>query len=285
MSLLNSTQTKRLRHRWKRLARAVSLLARQRARPLRSRNWPGFPREIAQDALELILPTVCAFCHRRRPPGSHRLCVECRARLIGRELRCPICGQSVPESIAWLAKCPGCSLTSPRYDRTFTLGAYRGELRAAVLQLKKIGQEALSRSLAEELAAQIRQQAPGLNIDKIVPIPTFWLRGLIRGINSPDLLAETISRELGAPLARRLLSCRRKTRKQSTLPLSERRLNVQGAYRVSTGYAIKGDHVLVVDDVMTSGSTATEVAKTLRSAGAAAVYLAVVARGNASEID
>jgi predicted amidophosphoribosyltransferase len=106
-----------------------------------------------------------------------------------------------------------------------------------------------------------------------------WSRRLLRGVNNPEILVDGLRRPLGIPVAKHLLSNRRKTRKQGMLPPRERRGNVHGAYAVSAGYDIKGAHVLVVDDVMTTGATGNEVARVLRQAGAARVSMAVVARG------
>jgi predicted amidophosphoribosyltransferase len=99
------------------------------------------------------------------------------------------------------------------------------------------------------------------------------------------LIAETMGRALRVPVAKRQLVCRRKTKKQGMLLPGQRRRNVRRAYQVSNArwltknYDLAGKHVLVVDDVMTTGATAHEIARTLRQAGARQVSVAVVARG------
>ena len=115
--------------------------------------------------------------------------------------------------------------------------------------------------------------------DLIVPVPMHWSRRLVRGVNPAEVLVEVVAARLQVRSLRFALRCRRKTRKQGTLVPSERRRNVRGAYRVSAGYVIKGAHILVIDDVMTTGATADEVARVLSAAGAESVSLAVVARG------
>jgi predicted amidophosphoribosyltransferase len=112
-----------------------------------------------------------------------------------------------------------------------------------------------------------------------VPVPAHWAKRLLRGVNGPDLLVEAIGRRLSIPTATDLLVCRRRTRKQGTLLPSERFLNVRNAFAVSWGYDIGDAHVLLVDDVMTTGATAGEAARTLRRAGADRVTVAIVARG------
>jgi len=81
------------------------------------------------------------------------------------------------------------------------------------------------------------------------------------------------------PLADDVIVCRRRTQKQGTLMPSERAANVRDAFAFNTDYEIGGSHLLLVDDIMTTGSTASEAARMLRRAGAARVTVAVVARG------
>ena len=91
-------------------------------------------------------------------------------------------------------------------------------------------------------------------------------------------MALSLAGQLGLPIATDLLVCRRWLRKQSTLKTDERRRNVRHAFRVSWRFNIRGARILLVDDVLTTGATAHEAARALRQAGAAAVYVAAVAR-------
>lgn len=115
--------------------------------------------------------------------------------------------------------------------------------------------------------------------DHIVSVPTHWTRRLRRNVNCSEILLESIAATIGIRGCPKLLRCRRKTSKQGTLLPHERLANVRGAYCVSAGYVINDANVLLIDDVMTTGATANEIAKILRRAGAARVEVAVVARG------
>ena len=101
----------------------------------------------------------------------------------------------------------------------------------------------------------------------------------MRGTHPAAVLAEYLAQTIGVPCNRGLLSSRRKTRKQGTLTPSERLRNVRGAFRVSAGYDITDAHLLLVDDIMTTGATVSESARQLKRAQAASVTVAVVARG------
>ncbi len=158
------------------------------------------------------------------------------------------------------------------------LGIYRGALRDAVIRMKRSAAQPLTLSMGFLLSEKLRDRLSDVRPDLLAPVPCHWLKRLMRGINGPDLLVEAMAASLGIPTATDLLRCRRRTRKQGTLLVSERFANVRNAFAVSSGYHIEDAHVLLVDDVLTTGATASEAAKTLRKAGAATVDVAIVAR-------
>jgi predicted amidophosphoribosyltransferase len=159
------------------------------------------------------------------------------------------------------------------------LGSYHAELQQVVLRMKRPAFEPLTRTMGLCLAELIRERFAGSGIDLIVPIPMHWWRRLRRGTYPAQLLATTVGAAVRLPVSTRLLRCRRKAKKQGTLRPAERFNNVRGAFCVSSGYDITDANVLIVDDIMTTGATASEAARVLRQAGARAAYVAVVARG------
>jgi ComF family protein len=112
----------------------------------------------------------------------------------------------------------------------------------------------------------------------IMPIPMFWGRRLRRGKNCPETLAECLSQSLGVPMRRGLLVRHRNTLPQNNLTPAHRFKNMRGAFRVRRPTIVAGARVLLVDDVLTTGATCSEAAKTLKQAGAETVAVAVVAR-------
>lgn len=121
-------------------------------------------------------------------------------------------------------------------------------------------------------------QILGLKPDIAVPVPMHWKRQLTRGTNSAEILAMEIARNLGIPAVPRLLTRCRNTLPQKDLQPKERIGNVRGAFRLTTGYAIQGARVLLIDDILTTGATCRETAGVLRRAGARSVIVAVLAR-------
>src|SRR5690606_9664481 len=94
----------------------------------------------------------------------------------------------------------------------------------------------------------------------------------------PALLAELIARELGVPFAANLITRRRSTVPQFQLPRSQRRQNVRRAFTMGWGHRLNGAHVLLIDDILTTGATCSEIARVLKRGGARRVTVAVLAR-------
>jgi ComF family protein len=113
--------------------------------------------------------------------------------------------------------------------------------------------------------------------DVIVPMPLHWFKQWQRGFNQADLLAREIGRKWGVPV-RHVIRRRRATSPQAGLTNAKRRANVRGAFRVARGKPLQGMRVLLVDDVVTTGATASACARVLKRAGAAHVALLALAR-------
>jgi ComF family protein len=134
--------------------------------------------------------------------------------------------------------------------------------------------EMLGRVFCEVAGGRIRT----LGVDTVVPVPAHWRRQWSRGYNQAAAIAREIATGLGARFESRLLRRVRHTAQQLLLTATARRENVRGVFRVRRGASPGGKRILLVDDVMTTGSTASEAARTLRAAGAEWVVVAVLAR-------
>jgi predicted amidophosphoribosyltransferase len=159
------------------------------------------------------------------------------------------------------------------------LGNYQSELQQAVIWMKQLAHEPLTLAMGQLLADYAATQLAEIGMNLVTPVPMHPLRRLKRGTQPSLILGSQIARRLEIPMAERLLYCRRKSFKQGTLSPSERFKNRRDAFSISPGYDITDSHVLLVDDILTTGATASEAARMLRRAGAAGVVVAVVARG------
>jgi predicted amidophosphoribosyltransferase len=204
------------------------------------------------------------------------------------EPMCRQCGGPLPllsnpqhSSVSGAERPAGCYRCGGRkiwFDETIAAGLYEGRLRELLLAMKTDKGDPLSLALGKLLWQSRGERLKALGVDVVAPIPLHWRRRLVHRTNSAAVLAEVLAARLRVPSAEGLLRRRRATRPQSELTPAKRWENVRQAFSVAAGYHLKKAHVLVVDDILTTGATCSEVARTLRKAGAERVTIAVVAR-------
>lgn len=226
----------------------------------------------------LVWPDVCGACGERpREPGG--LCSACNVELLGLVALpyCPRCGSTLgPGLPARPDGCDACPTTLPRFSRTVRLGPYAGPLRDLVREVKYHRRFGASSRLARLLREAVRGQLdPPPEV--VVAVPMHWKRRLARGCDHARVLAAAVARRLDLPLADELVRVRN-TPPQTHLSRARRIANVRGAFRLSRSVGIEGARALLVDDVTTTGATASECARTLYAAGAADVCLAVIGK-------
>jgi ComF family protein len=177
-------------------------------------------------------------------------------------------------------RCALCRTGLRGFDRAYCFGSYEGALRD-LIHLYKYGRiKTLARPLGEFLSAALPREE---RFDAVTPVPLHWLRQYQRGFNQSEALAREIARRTGFAFVRTLRRGR-STSAQAGLSNTARRKNVAGAFRcrrsVRRAGRLEGKRILLVDDVLTTGSTAAECALALKRAGAARVTVLTVARVN-----
>jgi ComF family protein len=237
-------------------------------------------------ALDLVFPALCSVCEvtlgvGRRDP----LCGRCWGAItrLG-DPWCDVCGAAAPRAasrddpahgVAPERPCATCVTSPPPYDYARSAAVYEGELRDAIHRLKFGGRRALANPLGDLALEQCGASLPAA-IDALIPVPLARDRERERGFNQAELLARRIGRRAAVPTRPRWLTRRRPTRPQSDLSAAERRANVRDAFQASDRVA--GRHVLLVDDVLTTGATLEACARALRAAGARRIGVLTVAR-------
>ena len=237
-------------------------------------------RRLTRGLIELLYPARCLICGQESASDLH-FCAACELGLIDRAERCPRCATTVgPHSLIEDA-CAGCRHEPPPFASSACLGSYRGSLKVAVLHMKNASGEGIAEVLGRRWAAM--HDLAGPPVDALVPVPLHWWKHWRRGYNQSAAVARGIAGEKRLPIRPRWLRCVRRTAPQKTLKVTARRTNVQDAFRASP--LVSGKHILLIDDVMTTGATAEEAARALRRGGAARVTVAVLARVTAGEPD
>ena len=173
---------------------------------------------------------------------------------------------------------PFCGRLPRSLDGVAAGGRYEGLLREVILRMKRRWYLPLSQAMARLFADRLRETVAQWEPTFLVPVPMHWRRRWLRGVNSPEILAQALGRGLGLPVKDRLVVRHRHTRLQTELSPTARKRNVQGAFRLRQADCVPEARIVLVDDVLTSGATCGELAKLLKQAGASAVWAAVLAR-------
>jgi len=240
----------------------------------RLRDWSA---KGARLALDVALPTLCVAC--RAPVAGEGVCAACWSRLSF--IAAPYCPRlGIPFTCD-----PGADVISqealarpPAYRRARAAVRYDDVARALVHALKFQDRTDLAPVMGRWMA---RAGAELLGEDVlIVPVPLHWRRGLARRFNQAGALARGVAAVAGRPVVSGVLARVRPTPHQIGLSRAERAANVQNAFKVPAdrAAALAGRHIVLIDDVLTTGATAEACARALTRAGAAAVDVLVFAR-------
>lgn len=222
------------------------------------------PASVEYVLLDALLPQRCLLCGE----GGSQLCPDCRARLP--PLVPPLC-ERCGAPTAWpVRRCRECAGRRLGFARARAAVAYDERVRRLVAGWKEQGQ----RRLADEAGTLVAERLAPPAANVLTFVPPDRERWLARGYHPAERLAVALGRHWGLP-SESLLVRKGRSRRQRGLPLAERRRNVAGAFVAAAGL---GGTVVLVDDVYTSGSTASAAAAALRSAGAHRVEVVTFAR-------
>jgi ComF family protein len=254
-------------------------------------------RRAAESLFSVLFPSDCRICgdpllNISRLP----VCPDCLAGVHPvRGKVCSVCGERVLSSYAQsdlegLMRCPVCRRIDRPFGRAVAYGSYDGGLRELIHLLKYNGVRPAAKVLGRMLAEVWEKLEPcfepaGLfdrNRIAVIPVPLYKTKRRQRGFNQAELIAQAALKYYPArerlQLVPDLLLRTRDTSSQIGLTSHQRRENLRGAFTVARASEVIGREVLLVDDVYTTGTTATECSRVLRRAGASRVWVATVAR-------
>ena len=240
-----------------------------------SRTWGSL--------VDFCFPSLCPYCGQREAghDSGSLFCQSCETsctELAGRQ--CSRCSASVGPYVDVSTGCVHCQNERFAFEAVCSLGPYREGLKSACLRAKMQSGYSMTVGLAQHLWRLRRWQMEAWRPELIVPVPHHWWEQLRRPHLSPSNLAETLARKARIPVRLDLLRKVKRTEKQALLPVTKRRTNLKGAFAVAGQADLGGVNVLLVDDILTTGATAHECARTLKQAGAGRVFVAVIARAS-----
>jgi ComF family protein len=233
----------------------------------------------------ILFPSDCRIC---RSPltniASLPACDSCLAQIAPLDgLLCRICGEKLFSSVVESEDGPLCGMcrrVQPRFRRAAAYGPYEGALRDLSHLFKYHGIKPAGKVLGSLLNQAVQGMAPPQSLI-VIPVPLWSGKRNARGFNQAEAIARTfigLQASSSIQLDTSILARTRETASQTGLTRPQRRANVRGAFAVLRPEKIKDRSLLIVDDVMTTGTTAGECARVLRRAGAKEVFVATVAR-------
>jgi len=231
--------------------------------------------------LNFLLPTSdCLLCHGAVRAHSERaiiICEHCHDKLPLLDQCCPVCALPVP-SHQGLA-CGECLKNTPVFSQTLAAFHYEPPISDFITRLKFNNQRQLIPLLCESLIARIeRHYQNSARPQQLIPVPLHPKKLRQRGFNQAQLLANRLAKKLTIPLLPNAVSRCRETSAQINLDAIERQRNLKDAFQINQ--PVKA-HVAIIDDVMTTGTTVSELSKALLNAGTTRVDVWCIARAYA----
>lgn len=228
--------------------------------------------------LHVIAPSLCHSCNHLLEYHEKWLCKSCSLQLQPiSDSKCARCNAQVGPHIDTTHGCIHCKQDRFHFERVISLGFYQSELKEVILRIKHLQGEQLAQTMGNRLGIHVSNTLH-FKPDLITCVPVHWWKRLMRGHNQTESIATGVSEALGVNFSSRILRKVRFTPEQSRLLPTERRKNLRQAFACSNIPLVRAKRILLVDDVLTTGTTANSVAKVLMSSGAKSVVVAVLAR-------
>ncbi len=244
-----------------------------------TREIKFFILSIWQTGIDFIFPQKCPNCD-KQIDATQLFCEKCFHQISF--IKPPICHRcGLPLSCENYHPndkilCPDCLKKRPTYDLARAVFVYDSFSKTSILKLKYADKMEYALPFTE-----LMQQA-GRDLfektDIIMPVPMHWRRKLKRKYNQADLLGNALAKKVKIPYMSNVLVRSRHTETQENKSFQERNRNVKDAFTITQVNKVKNKHILLIDDVFTTGATVNNCAKALKKAGAKAVYVLTIAK-------
>ena len=220
-----------------------------------------------------LMPRRCVFCGVICREGERLICTGCDADLPRVLRRCPTCAQPLAATQTEGVACADCQVRLTPFEVAMAPLAYEFPINAAI-RMFKFRRRLYYAPAFGELLLKALTELPE-DIDALLPVPLHWLRHGIRGFNQAAEMCRPIRKATGLPVVRNVYRVRA-TPYQSGLSAKERRRNLRRAFVVRG--TVNARHVLIVDDVITTGETCRQLAELLKEHGVQKISVLALAR-------
>lgn len=238
-------------------------------------------RGLLKGLTDLIYPNCCLACKNRIKPDAKQnfICAPCRDKIeINLPPFCASCGRRLAKDNLAKNICSGCLKTRFHFDRAFSPCKYNGTIKKLIHEFKYAGRDYLGESLGSIMNSFIKEYAlPIEYVDFIIPMPLHNSRLREREFNQAQILSEKVGKEFNKEVLPGVLVRDKATRAQVELNPEERLLNVKNSFRVTRPALVKNMNLLLIDDVLTTGATSSEAARSLKESGAGIVFVMTLA--------
>lgn len=215
----------------------------------------------SRQALDWLIPRKCLICKARNPNQHHPCCDECYLSLPFQYSYCQQCGQALGRTEDVCGKCLS---SPPQYDSCFCPFEYKSPISEQICAFKYSEQPELAKSIAQLMCRELNDQAIEAP-QALIPVPLHIKRLRHRGFNQAKLLAKQIGKQLEIPVLADAVVKTKATRAQVKQSLIQRKKNVTGSFQLK--HKLRFNSIAIIDDVVTTGATANEIAKILKKNG------------------
>ncbi len=236
--------------------------------------------KIFRQISDLFFPPQCIFCENTLKLAQRPLvCENCIGDYLEVESKCPKCGGKIQLNDGLMPSCYTCKIAGRYYDGATFAFEYHEKVKNAIHRYKFARHMYVGDQLAVILARKLRDiEINRFNIDVVLAVPSDKTRNASRGFDAAGNLAAAVAKELRIRYVENGIVRVKDIERQSTLSYSKRQKNVRGAFKVSNSDFIRGKRILLIDDIITTGATVTEISRILKRAGAAYVFVATAAK-------
>lgn len=226
--------------------------------------------------LDFIYPRICLSCKNKLAASSvdNIICWNCWQKIEkNKPPFCHSCGRQLKKADLTKGICPECANQRFYFDRAFSPCIYTGVIKELIREFKYKNKDRLGKILSRLMIEFIKEyNLPMQEIDFIIPVPLHKIRLREREFNQAEILGKFIAQKFNKNLLTDILIRTRATKSQTELQPVKRLENIKGSFSIRNDLRLKGKNILLIDDVLTTGSTSSEAALTLKNAGAKIVF-------------